>query len=377
MDEGNLRIGRIFGIPIEINYSWLIIFLLVFWSLSLGYFPRYYPLLNKGTYWTMGLAATLLLFLSVLLHEVSHAVVGRKVGVRIKKITLFIFGGVAQIGDEPKSARDELKIALAGPACSLFLLLAFVLLSQFLERLGAGIGPVAVTRYLAWINGVLLGFNLVPGFPLDGGRILRAAIWQFSGNLRRATFIASRTGKGFAYFLMAAGLLNVIFGANLVGGLWLLFIGFFLKQAAEMSYLQVIIKKALEHFYVRDVMQAQPVSVNENLTLQELVENYFFKFRYSCFPVMSQENQLVGLITLGEVKEIERDKWSHVRVKEIMKKATREFTTSPGEPLDKVFNKVMSNELGRLCVTEGTSLVGIITHRDVMKTLRVITDLGH
>ncbi|MFH0777033.1 MAG: site-2 protease family protein, partial [Candidatus Eisenbacteria bacterium] len=262
------------GIRISINYTWFVVLGLVIWTLGVGYFPANYPGLGTPTVWVISVAGALLLFISVLLHELSHSFVANRLGLGIRGITLFIFGGIAHLGKEPDDPNTEIKVAAAGPACSLVLSALFFVLSMLAARRGAG-AVHALFLYVAIMNGALVIFNLVPGFPLDGGRLLRAVLWKRSGDVRRATRIASHFGKGFAIVLILVGLYRIFVEKDL-GGIWFVLIGMFLQQAAEGSYQQVLVRKALSGLRVSEIMSTEVVSVETSLTLDQLVEAYFF-----------------------------------------------------------------------------------------------------
>ena len=371
-----MKLGKIFGINIEVHYTWFIIFFMVTLSLSKFYFPSFYPGLNKVSYYSMGLISSVLLFISVLLHELSHSLVGAKNGVPIRKITLFLFGGVAQLSEEPKNPRVEFMMAIAGPLCSLCLLFLFICLSFLLHLRAAPIEARAIVQYLAIINGMLLFFNLIPGFPLDGGRILRAIIWQKKNNLKLATLVTSRIGKGFAIFLIIIGLWSAFILKNTLQGLWLILIGFFLQQAADTGYRQVVIKDTLKGVKVREMMKKVVISVKDDLPLSQLVDRYFLKYHYKSFPVIDFHNHFLGLITLQDVKEIPSERWSGVRVEEIMHKELAKISVHPEEEAVEVLNQMVREGIGRMAVIEGDDLIGIITRSDIMHLLRIKTDLG-
>jgi len=373
----NIKIGKVFGIRIEIHASWFIIFLLITWTLATAYFPSAHPELNSLAYWIMGIIAAILLFVSVLLHELSHSLVARKNGLPIRKITLFIFGGIAHMSDEPSDAATEFKMAIAGPLCSIALVIIFGFLAKFLSNLELWLPIYAVVKYLAWINGILAGFNLIPGFPLDGGRVLRAAIWKYTNDLRKSTLIASRVGKGFAFLLMGFGILSMLFTPNFISGIWLMFIGFFLYQAAEMGYMQVSLKKALTGIKVKDVMREDVITVDDFINLETLVNEYFFKYRYGSFPVVSPDDKIVGIITLNKVKEVDKNKWSQLKVSEVMDKNIDRISVYPDQEAASVMNRIVRDDIGRvLVINENKELVGLLTRRDIMQILKLRTDLG-
>ena len=372
MDKG-IKLFKVFGIQISLNYSWFIIFGLIAWSLAQGYFPQMRPDLPLMTYWLMGLITALLLFLSVLLHELSHSYVALASGIEIKGITLFIFGGLARISREPSNARAEFKIAIAGPATSIALALIFWLSSQVVDFLLPGSVVSSIFYYLFLINGILVVFNLIPGFPLDGGRLLRAYIWNRTGNIKNATRIASRVGKGFALLLIFAGFANIITG-RLLNGIWLVFIGMFLQQAATESYHSVVLQQALAGVKVRNLMTSFVITVGEGLSIAELVDQYFFRYRYTSFPVVSGE-ELKGIITLKKVKSIPREEWAHKQVKDIMERVSSDTVLHPDDGAVDALKKMTTDDRGRLPVVEDGRLKGVLDRGDIMSLFKVKSDL--
>ncbi len=373
MLKTNFRLFKIFGIPLEINVSWFIIFGLVSWSLVSFYFPAHYPSFSVATHWVMGLVAALLLFVSVILHELGHSIVAKTHGVPIKRITLFLFGGVSQLAREAADPLTEIKIAIAGPAVSYALMMVFFALYHVVSRSAGPEGVAPVLRYLAYVNGILGTFNLIPGFPLDGGRLLRAILWKVSGNLRKATHIASRVGSIIGIIFIVLGILLVLRGA-FIGGFWLVLIGFFLRQAAGASYFQVVIDSTLKGVTVGDIMTPDVVTVPEGLSIQSLVDDYFFKYHFDCFPV-SDEGALRGLITVSDLKDLPKARWRETRVGEIMQPDSPRIRAGVDEEASQVLRRTLRDRYGKLPVVSGDRIVGIITRRDIMEALRVFSDL--
>ena len=371
----NIRIFTAFGIPVEINISWFIIFALVSWSLVSLYFPTNYPDLSVATHWVMGLVAALLLFASVVLHELGHSYVAKAHGVPIKRITLFLFGGVSQLSKESSDPITEIKIAIAGPGVSYVLMVVFFIMYFIASRGQSPQGVAPVLRYLAYVNGILGTFNLIPGFPLDGGRLLRAVIWRITGDLRRSTYIASRVGGIVGIAFIAIGFLSVFRGL-FVFGLWMVLIGFFLRQAAEASYLQVVIDSTLRGVKVSDVMKTDVVTVSEGITVQELVDGYFFKYHFDCFPV-TEEGRVRGLVTLNDLRTLSKDKWNVTLVRDVMQTDLGSLSVSKDEDVSLVLRRVIRDRCGKLPVIEGDKVIGIVTRRDILEALRVYSDLSH
>ena len=367
----SIRLARIFGISIEIDLSWFIIFFLVVWSLSRGYFPYYYPDISEERYALMGIIAAVLLFLSVLLHELSHSLIALRNKLPISRITLFIFGGVAQMEEEPRTPGVEFRVALAGPVCSFILMALFHFLSTVSKEGGEAF---AIFSYASFINGFLAFFNLIPGFPLDGGRLFRSALWHFSGNFKSSTRIASRVGKGFAFFLMATGFLQAMAG-NTFNGLWLILIGYFLQNAAEGSYRQVLIKEFLAGLVVGKVMNRQVISVTKDITINQLVDDYFVTYHRNNFPVLDGE-RLIGIIRMSDVKKVPGDKRGTVTVAELMDRDISSHLIRVTDAVENILGMMVRDGSGWFVVVEGNNIVkGILTRSDIMHLLQIKSGL--
>lgn len=366
--NGNIRIGRLLGIPIEINPSWFLIFFLVVWSLGAQVFPVWQPGLSVATYWALGVVAALVLFGSLLLHEMAHSLMSRRYGIEVRRITLFLFGGVSEAGEEMPSPRAEFWIAIVGPLTSLALALVFFALSWSAQAAGL---PSALSSALGWlglINVVLALFNLIPGFPLDGGRVLRAAVWARTGDLRKATRWASYGGRAFAMVLIGVGIAR-LFGGNWFGGMWLGILGWLLYQAAEGTYTQLKLKEALNRVSVGALMSRGVIAVADDLTLQEAVEDYFMAQGHGGYPVLDAQGALVGLVTRQQVKALPPERWATVRVGEIMRPIAELPVMRPDERVGDRLVTLMGDGLGRLPVVEGGVLVGMLSQSDVMRYL--------
>jgi Zn-dependent protease/predicted transcriptional regulator len=370
--RGSIELGKIAGIEIALDYSWLIVFGLVLWSLSAGYFPHRYPGYGWAAYWIVGLAATLLFFASVLTHELSHATVGNRLGEDVRRITLFIFGGMAHLSHEPRSAGDEFKIALAGPLMSLMLAAAFWLVHIALPQ--SWVLWDAVVSYLAFINVALALFNLLPGFPLDGGRLFRAILWWRSGDLRKATARAADWGRGLGYGLMGLGALQV-FAGSLVGGMWLIFIGLFVRNAATGSYQTMLVDDMLSHARVRDIMVREPVTIEAELSVAEAVENYFLKLGFGGFPVIS-DGRAKGVLSLAEVRHCTASERLQRRVREVMHPLDRAVEITPEATIADALRQMADADAGRLLVIEQDRLVGLITRSGIARLVQMRTQLA-
>jgi Zn-dependent protease/CBS domain-containing protein len=369
----SINLFKLLGFEVRIDLSWIIIAILIAWSLSTGLFPFHYKNLSTQTYWIMGIVAAVGLFLSIIVHEFSHSLVARKYGMPMKGITLFIFGGVAEMEDEPPSPKVELLMAGVGPLSSI----AIAAIFYGIYSLGKAIGwaePVnGVMQYLGIINAILAGFNLLPAFPLDGGRVLRAALWHWKKNMRWATRISAQIGSGFGIFLIVLGFLNIL-RANFVGGMWWVLIGMFLQSAAKMSYRQLITRRALEGEKVRRFMNSNPVTVEPTTTVEEFVEDYVYKYHFKMFPVVNSEG-IIGCVTTKQVKEVPREKWSNTTVSELALKCTPDTTVKPDDDAIRALSLMRRTGGSRLVVVEDDQLAGVVTLKDMMQFLSLKVDL--
>ncbi|MGD2100199.1 MAG: site-2 protease family protein [Desulfobacterales bacterium] len=368
-----LKLFKLFGFEIGVDLSWIFIAILIAWSLSTGFFPFKFKNLSTQTYWMMGIIGALGLFMSIIIHEFCHSLVARKSGMSMRGITLFIFGGVAEMGDEPPSAKDEFFIAVVGPLSSMAIAAIFYGIYQMGLAINWSPAVNGVVAYLAMINVLLAVFNLVPAFPLDGGRILRSILWGWKGNLRWATRISSTIGGGFGIFLIIMGLLRILSG-NFIGGLWIALIGLFIQGAAKMSYQQLITRKALEGEPLKRFMKTDPVTVPQSTTIEQLVEDYIYRYHFKLFPVINS-HKLLGCITTKDVKEIPREDWIHKTVGEIAQKCSAENTIKPDADAVQALSAMRRNNASRLMVVENDRLVGIIALKDMLEFLSLKVEL--
>lgn len=364
---------KLFGFEVKIDFSWLILGMLISWSLAKGFFPSHYRGFSAATYWAMGVASAFGLLISVVFHELWHSLIARRFGVPMQGITLFIFGGVAEMTEEPPHPRAEFFMAIAGPISSIFLGLIFLGLGYF----GPGSSwpaPIAgVLLYLGILNLILAGFNLLPAFPLDGGRVLRAILWAWKNNLRWATRVASQLGGAFGLILIFLGALDFIFG-NVIGGLWLFLIGLFLRGAAQTAYRQLLIRQAFEGERVRRFMKEEPISVSPIITLQQLIDDFILKHHFEMFPVV-EHDQLVGCITLNQVKEIPREQWPFRQVSEVMARCGVENTIDPDKDALEALAQMNRVKSSRLMVVDRGKILGMIALKDMMKFISLKLDL--
>jgi Zn-dependent protease len=368
-----LVLFELFGFKVQADMSWLFLALLVTWSLAQGFFPAFYPDLPPATYWKMGVIGMIGLFFSLVLHELSHALVARHYGLSIKGITLFIFGGVAEMEEEPDSAKTEFLMAIAGPIASLALAAGFHGLSLAGKAQGLPDSVFGVSGYLAFINVVLAVFNLVPAFPLDGGRALRAALWYWKGDLRWATRIASRSGEVFGIMLIFLGVLSVLTG-DFIGGMWLFLIGLFLRGAAGASYYQLLTRQAFEGEPVSRFMTLDPVAVSPELSVERLIEDYIYGYHYDLFPV-TDDRRLMGLVSTRQVREVPRAEWATTMVADILVPCGPDNTIGPRADAVKALSIMRRSGNSRLIVAEGGSLQGVIALKDLLEFLGLKMDL--
>jgi Zn-dependent protease/CBS domain-containing protein len=365
---GNFRVGRAFGIPIELNPSWFLILFLVVWSLGAQVFPTWQPGYSTAAYWGMAIVAAGALFGSLLLHELAHSLMSRRFGIEVKRITLFLFGGVSESPEEMPSPKAEFWIAIVGPLTSFALAAVFFGLG-YLSRLAGG--PEVLSAALGWlgvVNAALAVFNLIPGFPLDGGRVLRSAVWARTHDFEKATRWASYGGKAFAMILMGVGVARLV-GGNWFGGLWLGVLGWLLFQAAQGSYAQVMVKQALNQVKVATLMSRGAVTIPPDATLQEVVEAYFMRHSFGGYPVVDDGDRLLGMLTRAHVKSVPAEQWNAVQVADVMVPADRLVALSPDEPAGEHLEALLDANLGRLPVVADGRVVGVLSQTDLVRHL--------
>lgn len=368
------KLIKVLGIPIYINYTWFIIFSLVVWTLAVGHFPQMGPYYSPALRWIMAIVTATLLFTSILLHELSHSFVAQREGIKINSITLFIFGGIAQMAGETRNPKSEIKIAAAGPLMSFFISGIFWVITFIFRRDMAASPILPIAEFLAYTNMFLAFFNLIPGFPLDGGRLLRAIIWGRTGNINKATLITSRIGKGFAMFLIFMGLWSILQG-NFINGLWLIFIGIFLQQAAEEGYRQTVLHKTLSSVKVKDIMAIPVITVDGDITVERVINEYFLRYKFNSFPVVT-DSRLIGIVSIHDVKGVQKEMRPFTPVKEVMHGNVEEFTISAEKGSLDALQQMVGTKRGRLIVMEDGKVVGVISQRDIMQMLKLKTDLG-
>ncbi len=364
LSHGAWQIAKVFGIPIRIHYTWLIVFGLLTWTLSTYYFPTVAPQLPVSSYWIKGIIAALMLFLSVAIHELSHSLVAMKYKLEIDSITLFIFGGVAQMKGEPPTPKAEFRIAIAGPLASFFLAGVFFILTVNTED----IGFKSLFSYVSNINLILAIFNLIPGFPMDGGRVLRAFIWSRKNDYLYATQKASKWGQRIAILFMVFGIFSLLFG--IPTGFWLILIGWFLYSAAYGSYQQSTLQALLENLKIKDIMVKDLVTVSPEMNIEKLINEYFLKYGYTGFPVLS-EGKYLGIITLRDIKNIPEKDRAQREVSEFYSRHKKEWEVNPEDYVFNALEKMIKNDVGRLIILKDGMLIGMITRNGIAKYLEV------
>lgn len=372
MLRGGIPIGRIFGISLRLNYTWFIVFVLVTWALAAGYFPATYPNWSLNTKILAGVVTSLLFFASLVAHELMHSIVAQRSGIKVRSITLFIFGGVSELTEEPKQPKIELWMALAGPLTSLALGGIFWAIHLWSRDTFEVV--MATAFWLGLINIFLAGFNLIPGFPLDGGRVLRSILWWRNQNLRSATKTASNIGRGIGYLFIFGGIW-LIFTGNWFSGLWLALIGWFLENAAVGSYRQVALQDILQGHTVNEVMTRDCPAVRPDLTIDRLVHDYVLTSSRRCFPVL-EGDRLLGLITLDNIKAIPRERWTATVVKEAMALFEKLKWVKPNDDLSTILPLMTQDGVNQLPVVENGKMVGLIARDNLISFISLRGELG-
>jgi len=365
------RIGRVFGIDIRIDSSWLLIFVFFTWFLGGIYLPKAHAEASRALDWGLGLITSLLFFASVLAHELAHSFVAKKQGEEVSSITLFILGGVAQIKEEPDEPLKEFGMAVVGPLTSFALAAVFFLLSALLAPVS---GPAGSAAFFLFSANLMLGaFNLLPGFPMDGGRVFRSIVWKITGDLKKATRLASLVGDGIAFLMIFAGVFVILRGD--FGGLWWVLIGWFLHNASRQGYAQVMIKSALAGLKARDLMTTEFETVPAGLPVQALVDDYILRKKEHVFLV-TVGGDLKGIVCLDDVKALPREDWANSPVSLIMTPKDRLQSVSLDADGNAILASLATRDVNQVPVMEGEKVVGIICRTDVLKVLQLRSDLG-
>src|SRR4030043_616198 len=361
--KGSWKVGTIIGIPIRVHFSWLIVFGLIPWSLSSRYFPMAAPDLPVASYWINVVLAAFFLFASFAFHELAHSYVAQKYKRTIESITLFIFGGVAQMKGKPPHPKAEFWIAIAGPLSSFFLSAFFYIL-----MMNTAGGSKPLFAYLAQINFIIGVFNLIPGFPMDGGRVLRSVIWRRKRDYFYATQKASSVGRMIALFFIFFGLFSIFTGGP--GGLWLMLIGWFLYSAAQASYQQSTLQETLSGIKVKDIMVTDLKTLSPSMTLDKAVDEYFLRYGYGGFPVID-DGKFLGILTLKEVKDVPRENWGKVKVSEAYIPHEKRGEISPDADAIKALELMIKEDKGRIAVTEKDRIIGLITRNGIARYVQI------
>lgn len=365
---GAWRAFSVFGIDILVQWSWLFIFTLVTWSLAAGYFPDAYPQWDDATRWLVGLATSLLFFGSVLVHELSHSLVARSRGIPVVSITLFVFGGVSSLGSEPRTARDEFVTAVVGPLASFALAALFGVV--WLGARAAGVEPLqAMTGYLATINVSLGVFNLLPGFPLDGGRVLRSIVWLRGRNLITATRIAAYSGRVVAALMIGLGIATLLIGGGF-GGLWFALIGWFLWNAATSSYQDTVLDQGLRGLTVESLVDYNVPEVPASQPLDIFLHDTVLATNRRAFLVMDEGNRLAGLVTLSDIRNIPKLAWTTTPVAAVMTPTDRLFVVDTRTELQAALRLMVEHDLNQLVVLEKGVPVGLVTRSTILSAVQ-------
>jgi len=372
MTRHSIPLGKILGIQIGLDYSWFLIFALLTWMLAGSYYPEEFKHWPPLLYWLMGAVTAIMFFGCVLLHELGHSVVALRYKIPVRSITLFLFGGIAQIAAEPPSAVAEFFIAVAGPLVSL----ALAILFYAVQPLVAGMEPLlGVAKYLAYINLALALFNLIPGYPLDGGRVLRAIVWAITGNMGQSTIIAANAGRFSAFLLIFLGVWQIVTG-NLGGGLWIAFIGWFLDNAASIQIQQVMLRGLLTGHRVSEAMSRGCAIIQEDMTLQQLVDEQILGGGQRSFLV-NRGDQTIGLITLHRIKEVPRPEWTTTSAAKAMLPREQLKCIGPDAELWSALQMMDRNGVNQMPVIRDQHVVGMLSREDVITFLHTLQEFGN
>ena len=373
--RAGLYIGRWFGIEFHLHFSWFFIAAIITYMLSTAIFPAVLPGRSHATYYALGGAAAALFFLSILLHELGHSLVSQRCGIPVPRITLLFIGGLAEIAREPDDARSELKIALGGPAVTVVLVALFAGISRIFSSLGWE-GPALVCVWLAQTNFALVIFNMFPGYPLDGGRVLRALLWARSGKLRRSTYITTRIGIGFSWLLVAFGVFMLITPPHSWQAFVFLIIGMFLKGAAESGYANAIQRETLAGVRVRDFMTAHPATLPDTLPLNLAVDDHFLAGHHKAYPVCAPDGTFRGLLRLDVLKSVPRERWPYTTTGDLVAGiGAEDLCIRAGDSAARAMRLLLTPGTGRLAVVEEGLVVGIVTRRDISRFIDIHTEL--
>ena len=372
---GAIRIGRVAGINIFVHWSWFAIFGLLTWWLSEGFYQEVYEDWSKREAWVVSVITTLLFFSSVLLHELSHSLMAKRLGLPVSHITLFIFGGVSALGGEPTSARQEFQVAIVGPLTSFAIAVVLGTVSGVAYWKDAENEPwAAIAEYLAFINLAVGIFNLLPGFPLDGGRVLRATLWGRSGNMLKATRWAASAGTFISFGLIALGVLSILVG-NVIGGAWFIVIGWFLRNASESSYQQLLFTRTLEGTRVGQIVNRSYHPAPPDISLAEMVGTYMLAQSQRCVPIVVAD-ELLGLVSMGDLRRVPQGDWGTTSVFRAMTPLEKLHTVAPQDDLSSALEMMATHDVHQLPVLDGRTFQGFVTRADVLRLIQIRTELS-
>lgn len=372
---GAFRVARIAGIDIRVHWSWFAIFVLLTWWLSRGFFHQVYDDWTSAQEWAAAVITTLLFFTSVLLHELSHSLVAKRQGLPVTGITLFIFGGVSSLGAEPASARQEFQVAIVGPLTSFLLGAMFAGLALIAWIAGySGRPPAAIVEYLAFINVAVGVFNMLPGFPLDGGRVLRSALWARSHSMLKATRWAASAGTLISFGLIAVGVVSVLAG-SFVGGVWFIVIGWFLKNSSETSYQQLVLRSALQGVKVGSILNRNFHSAPPDITLEQLVQDHILGQSQRCVPIVVADD-LLGIVTMSDLRRVPASEWPTTSSFRAMTAREKLHTVSPQDDLAQALEVMAAHDIHQLPVLDGRTFLGFVTRSDLLRLVQIKSEVG-
>ncbi|MBM4404747.1 MAG: site-2 protease family protein [Chloroflexi bacterium] len=372
MFGSSIKIGRIFGIPIGVHYTWFIVFILITGILGSNYFPSEFPRWSGFQTWGVAILTSLLFFASVLAHELGHSLVAKRYDIGVKSITLFVFGGVAQIAKDPPRPKVEALIALAGPLVSLTI--GGIFLGIYFAASDRNDSIAGLAYYLGSINIMVATFNMIPGFPLDGGRVFRAIVWAVKGNFVSATRFATTVGRGVGYLFIFIGVIRAFWYNDLSSGLWIAFIGWFLENAASQSYAQVAIRQALEGIYVREVMSRDTSFIFKRIDLQTLIDSYI-NFSGKRFFLVGEAEKWEGVLSLQDIRKVSREKRRETRVADVMVPVGKVATVKQSDELLKAIEIMDNADVNQVPVLDGERVVGVLSRENIVRLLRSRAEL--
>ena len=370
----SLQIGTIKKIPIRLHFTLIIVFFLISWTLATGFMPMYYPSLNNSQYWIMGIVGAVILFISILLHELSHSLLSIRYGIRVHQIILFIFGGISEIKDETKDFKKEFKISVVGPLTSyalsglfwiLFITISYI--NDSAQNIGGYLTIIeGILLYSSMVNLIIGSFNLIPAFPLDGGRMLRAGLTKWKKDFDQATSIASKIGIAISFGIMGLGFV-AIFRGSFVGGFWLIIIGWFLNSGAQTYLQQNELSNRLKGIKLKEIMNQNFIAVKPDLKISDLIANYFNVYWKSAFPVINDQNQLVGMVTTESVFKKDRMEIENKKVEDLMIPASEVIVMSEDKEVNDALMQLFRKGMSRIFIVNHQSqLIGLVSKTDIL-----------